>query len=236
MIYVLSLTNTFFVYIEHPDSTAHIRLEQETLLLNVDSDERLNITWNPQSLLPTMDPSLYTVDITLYRFRLDSENQVQFSYFLHVMRDHANSGTALFTAPESNESGGDIHPIAIRVSVGRASSSSPDASSVIGRLGRSIEGDTLGVVAQWTSTLYYLDSPRFSRLCNEWSMNQGRGVGEAVRNRLPPCPPRLDQAQAPNSGLSEDSGYWILKSNRFFHPGAATCFRQSTFDRFVCVR
>ena len=181
-----------------------------------------------------MDPFLYTVDITLYRFQLDSENQVRFSYFLHVLRDHANNGTALFTAPESNEPGV-IYPVAIRISVGRANSSSPDVSSVIGRLGRSTQRPR-GVVAQWTSTLFYLDSPQFSRLIRAWSTSQqGTGIGEAVRNRLPPCPPRMDQARAPNSGMSEDSGYWIQKSNRFFHPVAATCFRQSTFERFVCI-
>ena len=195
----------------------------------MDSEEQLNITWDPQSLLPTIDPSLYTVDITLYRFQLDADNQVQFSYFLHVMRDHTNNGTALFTAPESNESGGNIYPVVIRVSVGTpTSASNSETSSMISRFGRS--GDS---VAQWTSTMYYLDSLRFQTMCTDWSRNQE--IGEAVRNRLPPCPPRIDQARAPNSGLSEDSGYWIEKSNRFFHPMAATCFRQNSFDRLAYI-
>lgn len=173
------------------------------------------------------------MDITLYRFQLDADNQVQFSYFLHVMRDHTNSGTALFTAPESNESGGNIYPVIIRISVGRPMSiSNPEVSSMISSFGRSVEGNALGSVAQWTSTMYYMDSPRINMLCNQWSMDQeDERIGDIVRNRLPPCPPRIDQARAPNSGLSEDSGYWIQKSNRFFHPTAATCFRQSSFDR-----
>lgn len=202
------------------------------MLLSPESDEQLTIRWNPQSILPTMEPLSYTIDITLYRFEKSSDNLADLRSFLRIVRDHKNNGTATFSVPESNDPSvsRDIHPVAIRISVGRPSQSNSDTASLINILGYRVEERSLGLVAQWTSTLYYHDSPSFRQLCTRWSQNQ-QTPGETIVDRLPPCPRRVDQARAPNSGLTEDRGYWIQKANRFFHSGAATCFRQSTFTR-----
>ena len=208
-------------------------LEQDTLLLDQESEERLSITWDPQSFLPTIEPSSYTVDISLFYFE---RRTGQLRYTLHIMNNHANSGSATFSAPESNAGSLSevISPVAVRVSVGRPTQSNADSAFIVNHLGSSgTRGeDSLGVVSQWTSTLYYFDRVP-SNLCTQWSDNQQPTSIAEIRSRLPPCPPRVDQARAPNSGLKEDSGYWIQKSNRFFHPGAATCFRQSSFTRLV---
>ena len=226
------MTLILLLYIDsnavHHEKTAHITLDQETVLLNVsqDSEDQLTIRWDPQSILPTIDPSSYLVDIALYRFNRQS---LQLQYFLHVMRNHNNNGTATFSVPESNEIiSFDVYPVALRISIGRPTS---ETSSLINRL---VGGPEL--VAQWTSTLYYVYSPQFMGLCDQWYNRQDVNIGEQIRDRLPPCPPRVDQARTPNSGMTEDSGYWIEKTNRFLHPGAATCFRQSTFTRFTITK
>ena len=221
-------------YTDHPEGLAHVTLDQETLLLNAESDEELTVRWNPQSILTAMDPSSYTVDITLYRFVIQPDDGVQLQSFVHVMRNQENNGIVMFSVPDSNSQNPliseRIHPVAIRVSIGRPAQPNSETTSLINFLGRSGERNSQGLVGQWTSTLYYSDAARFNRLCIAWSETQEM-TGEQIRDRLPPCPPRVDQAQTPNSGMTEDSGYWIEKTNRFLHPGAATCFRQSTFTR-----
>ena len=222
------------LFAEKSEESTHVLLDGETVLLSPDGDEQLTIRWNPRSILPTMEPLSYTVDITLYRFERSSDNHVSFQHFLNIMRDQENNGTVTFSVPESNDPSisRDIHPVAIRISIGRALQSNSDTASLINVLGYRVEERSLGLVAQWTSTLYYHDSPSFRQLCTQWSQNQ-QTPGETIVERLPPCPRRVDQARAPNSGLTEDRGYWIQKANRFFHPRAATCFRQSTFTRSV---
>ena len=167
------------------------------------------------------------VDINLYRFERSSDvhNPIVLQHYIDIMRNQQNNGTATFPVPESNvfTTSNNIYPVAIKISIGRPLQA--NSTLII---------DLSGRAALWTSTLYYLEYPQFGGFCRDWINSQTFGIGEAIRERLPPCPWRVDQARAPNSGLTEDRGYWIQKANRFFHPGAATCFRQSTFTR--CVR
>lgn len=213
-----------------PEDTAYVRLEQDTLLLDQDSRERLTVRWDPQSILPTMEPSSYTVDIALFRFFTDSDGRGEYRHYLNLMRDQDNNGMAMFFVPENNEVTPNVYPVAVRISVGRSRPLQP--MEIIDRLGRSEEG-AMGAVAQWTSTLYYAVSLGLEELCRRWSQSQPTDIGETIRTRLPPCPPRVDQARAPNSGFKEELGYWTQKANSFFHPGAATCFRQNTFARLA---
>lgn len=208
-----------------PEDTDHVQLDQNTLLLNRESPETITVTWDPPSLLPTMDPSSYRVNISLYRFISNTDGGGEFRPFSDIgLTNQENNGRAVFSAEAIGSDGLelDVYPVAVRISVAGPSQAT-EQSSILNRLS--------GIVAQWTSTLYYALSMRLETLCIRWCATQRTGIGESIRNRLPPCPPRVDQARTPNSGFTEDSGFWTQQTNRFFHPDAATCFRQNSFTR-----
>ena len=77
--------------------------------------------------------------------------------------------------------------------------------------------------------LVYIGNASNSRLCSAWMDNSKpehtEHTGEALLNRLPPCPPT--RACAENDlGFREDK--FLLS---FFHPNTSTCFRQTRFTR-----
>lgn len=227
-----------FIITVPPESTDHVQLESDSVLLSSDNFENIQVRWEPESLFQTMDPSSYTVDISLYLLR-DSESGNEIRKLHDFVENLPNSGNAFFPVPTSTDielDENNVYEVSVRISISRPN-----------RLGGTTEEaetsliETLsGRVAQWTSTIYYAHGVNniaarlgitLERRCIDWCRDQPEGIGETILNRLPPCPPRVDQARAPNSGFAEDLGYWTRQSNRFFHPEAATCFRQSTFTR-----
>ena len=210
-----------------PEDTDDVRLDQDSILLSQGSADAITVTWDPLSILPIMDASLYTVDIALYRLYTNPDGVPGGEYrpFLNILRDAPNNGIAVFPVPSNDELVPEVYPVSVRISVGsRTDFETSEEPSIIDGVGRS---STLsGLVAQWTSTLYYSVSMRLEARCVRWCARQETGIGERIRNRLPACPPRVDQARTQNSGLKEDSGFWTVRTNRFFHPEADTCFRQ----------
>ena len=201
----------------------------------------LTVTWDPQMLLPVQDPASYRVDIRLYRLNLNTGEGVELSSLANNVE---NSGRRDVRIPPifDNLSGGrmqtDAYPVAIQVTV---------ASTAQGFLSRRQTDATLlrklirlGLrVNFWTRVAYYTAVILSEYYCNDWSRRQPQGIGNAILERLPPCPCTEAQARSPNSGFQEERlssyiyGITIFDDffRTFFHPGTASCFRQTTFTR-----
>jgi len=63
--------------------------------------------------------------------------------------------------------------------------------------------------------------------CKKWCDEQPPNIGQEILDRLPPCPPTVQQAHVDNRFQLDN------RLIRFFHPGAENCFRQSTITRLV---
>ena len=201
----------------------------------------LTVTWDPQMFLPLQDPASYRVEIGLYRLNLNTGEGVELS---SLASNVENSGRRDVTIPTifDNLSGGrmqtDAYPVAIHVTV---------ASTVPEFLSKRQTDTTLlrklirfGLrVNIWTGVAYYIATTLSERYCNEWSRRQPLDIGNSINRRLPPCPCTEDQARSPNSGFQEErlSSYIYDVTifddlwRNFFHPGTASCFRQTTFTR-----
>lgn len=143
-----------------------------------------------------------------------------------------------------NLSGGrmqtDTYPVAIRVTVASTAQGFPSKRQTDATLLRKLI--RLGIrVNIWTRVAYYIVTirERLENYCDEWSRRQPQGIGNAILERLPPCPCTEAQARSPNSGFQEERlssyiyGITIFDDffRTFFHPGTASCFRQTTFTR-----
>ena len=180
--------------------------------------------WDPQSLLLRVNPSLFTVNLELYR--LDDEGK-DWMHFLNVVKGQQNSGVAEFSVPSSDNDGSNFYPVAIRISVGdqvvMGNHDQEDAS----QLSDAIKS-AQGVVSQWSSSFfYYVDSLNLIDECFQWYYNSSEpaNIGETLLSRVPDCCQTAERAAATNSGFVRDSNQALVS---FFHPGATSCYRQAT--------
>ena len=135
--------------------------------------------------------------------------------------NQANDGQEEVTFPLPQRpvnSENNTRPIAIEVTV----ASAPEFSAAEA---------VVNTVKSWSSVAFFTTSSfALQGACEFWRRQQQSGIGQEILSRLPPCPRRLDQARAPNSGFKEDAGLARFLSRNFFHRGASACFRQTTFD------
>ena len=201
----------------------------------------LTVTWDPQMLLPLQDPASYRVDIGLYQLNLNTGEGVELS---SLASNVENSGRRDVTIPTifDNLSGGrmqtDAYPVAIHVTVASTAPEFLSKRQTDTTLLRKLIRFGLRINV-WTGIAYYIATTLSERYCNEWSRRQPLDIGNSINRRLPPCPCTEDQARSPNSGFQEErlSSYIYDVTifddlwRNFFHPGTASCFRQTTFTR-----
>ena len=193
-------------------------------------------------LLPLQNPASYRVEIGLYRLNLNTGEGVELS---SLASNVENSGRRDVTIPSifDNVSGGrmqtDAYPVVIQVTVASTAPEFLSKRQTDATLLQELTREGLRVNI-WTGVAYYINLRTLSeRYCNEWSQRQPLDIGNTTRDRLPPCPCTEAQARSPNSGFREErlssyiynitifDGLW----RTFFHPGTASCFRQTTFTR-----
>ena len=82
------------------------------------------------------------------------------------------------------------------------------------------------------------EKSKFEQQCLEWRQNCNKQLN--LREFLPPCPPTLDRAQLPNSGLEEMRFDSLLFTSTYhsqlmdlFHPGVFKCFVQAIVSRLI---
>ena len=200
---------------------------------------RLFVSWDPDSLVPMTDPASFSVDIALSEMNLRSG---RWRRVTQLATGESNDGLSMVTIPEffsQDTSAGEVRPVAIEIVV----ASTPNVGETQGPLG---EGETIqvplteapptnllqrlvGAVKRWSPVAYYSLTDRLREPCEAWCAEQPEGIGQEILNRLPPCPRTLEQASASNSGFRRDTGLARFLSQNFFHRGAETCFRQTTF-------
>ena len=208
----------------------------------------LFVRWSPRSIFPLLEQSNYTVDITLREFDKDSN---EWKTLATLVSDRPNNGEARVTIPELPlvQSFDDALAPAV-VEVGVSSASMTDTkrslfSNILSRIGQF----GLRILKQTPMRIVRKVIRRFSRqsaqreACETWSRMQANNIGNQINDRLPPCPCTAEHARTPNSGFKEERLSSIVKVvdqvqdffdttivddafRNYFHPGAASCFRQ----------
>ena len=206
-----------FSSVNFEDSTEVLH-DQEALLIHPNTS--LTISWDPISLVPTHieNPDQYLVNICLVRFTSDG-HWVQVA---ELVRGYPNTGEATVSIPSLVDGNQlliqDIQPVAIQVRVGESQADPRFQSQT---LIQQLEDKA----KLWTAPLYYSLNNNFRQKCLDWWEMQPENIGEDIISELRACPPLVQRARRPNSGLVEDSGISRLRSNSFFHRGTTTCFR-----------
>lgn len=192
--------------------------------LHFTENTRLTITWNPDALVSILDPSSFLVNIVVNRLNLDTG---VWERAQDLATNEQNDGQAVVRIPaifgNSFTGSDDLFPVAIEVTVG-------PPSIGLNRNDTLILSAIIGAVKRWSTIAYYSVTQSLRDSCERWCREQPPGIGREILARLPACPRRLDQALAQNSGFKEDRGLARSLSRMFFHRGAETCFRQTTFE------
>ena len=204
----------------------------------------VSVYWSPQSIFPLLDQRSYTIDITLREFDMDSKEWMTLAT---LASDLPNSGEARVTIPELPvvENYEDALTPAV-VEVGVSSASMTDTK-------RSLFSNILSRIGQFGLRILKQTPMRIAKklirqaaqhvACETWSLTQTDNIGNQINDRLPPCPCTAEHASTPNSGFKEERLSSIVKVvdqvqdffdttivddgfRNYFHPGAASCFRQ----------
>ena len=236
----LKVSQHYFAIAAVSFDRAHaVSFNSPSLLLR--SSTSFTVTWDPQMVLSLQDPASYRVNIGLYQLNLNTGEGVELS---SLASNVENSGRRDVTIPTifDNVSGGrmqtDAYPVAIHVTVASTAPEFLSKRQTNTTLLRKLIRFGLRINI-WTGIAYYIATTLSERYCNEWSRRQPPDIGNSINRRLPPCPCTEDQARSPNSGFQEErlSSYIYDVTifddlwRNFFHPGTASCFRQTTFTR-----
>ena len=184
------------------------------------------ISWDRQSLLPFVDPSLYLVDIKLYV--LSNESQ-EYELFGDLATNHSNCGEATLSLPEELTAVlvTDAFSFLVEVSI------ACPVEDLVDEIRRIID-ELRERIRRWSDrAIAFVEALRnLAQLtpCELWCLTQPEGIGDKLLRSVRSCPLTAQRARLPNSGFREDTGLLRRILNRIFHAGAATCFRQVVFD------
>jgi len=206
-------------YASLPEDTSDITLDEDTLLVIKNSADRFTVHWDPLSLLPMVDPTFFTVDLKLYRL---DEDRKDWEIFLNIIEGHPNTGVLEFSMPSSDDAETNVYPVALRISVGEQAALGAQGEPV-----SDIIKSAQDRVSQWFSSFFYYAVNSLDLLdeCLMWYGSEDPNIGEMLLGRVPDCCQTVDRAAAPNSGFVRDTNELLVS---FFHPGAASCYRQAT--------
>ena len=205
----------------------------------------VTVYWSPQSIFPLADAESYTVDITMREF---DANTGEWNTLATLASDIANNGETKVTIPELptvENMENSTNPVVVEVGVSSTSMTDTKRglfSSVLSKVGRFGLRILKQAPMRILRRLIFGIAQRLA--CEAWALTQPDNIGTQINNRLPPCPCTADRAGAPNSGFREERLSSVVKVigrvqnyfdttivddafRNFFHPGAASCYRQS---------
>ena len=217
----------------------------------MDSRTDIEITWDPENVFPQVDTAdTFMVDIYIYTYNYETSIWKRNSKKLN----QSNNGHAeLRMGPLIKE----VLATCIHVTVGQVEDSSSDNDrKLIESLHSTKSIPFPSRVGLWSGLFFSVFNSRtatvtdkeaktirrniFNKKCSGWRERNKETIPEDVIKSLPPCPPSLDRAQLPNSGLEEESFESSLYSTSYhsqwmstFHPGASVCYVQATVTRLV---
>jgi len=189
-----------------------VNLAREDLLFT--SEESVSLAWLQDAVFPMEDPGNYTVDVWLYTLSGNT-----WAKTACLASAYPNSGRATVTIPRMERSAsGRFSAVAIQVALNTNHADSRSLTTAAGL---------------WTVVAYATDTAPTRKECNDWAENTGSRMTEqnTINSRSPPCPCMLQQARAPNSGVTEQNMRDAVQN--FYNPGAATCFYQSSVNPTV---
>lgn len=218
MLSLVTIFTVINVYVHLPvspqDVSDAVEIESEEFALKV--GEKVNVTWNPNSLVEgSLGVDRVKVDITLYRY-IDQDEWKE----SQLETDLPNTGHASFTIPElpglSESNSIDPALIQVRVNASRTIQSSRSKRSLFGILGRVGKFAKARVIASVKSSVY-------RRLaCEAWNLLDP-GVNT---RRLPPCPCDTAQAKDDDRFEKEEGFFADIFRKYIFHRGSGSCYRQ----------
>ena len=189
--------------------TAHqVNLGRDNLLFI--GEESVSLTWLRDAVFPVQDPDNYTVDVWLYRL---SQTRVWVRTAC-LASNIPNSGSATVTFPHLEHAATDprFSAVAIQVALNSSHAEAAELPTAAGL---------------WTTVAFATDTPPTRDECNEWARDTGTRMAEQamINSMTPACPCTVQQAQAPNSGFTQQNMGSPMQL--YFNPGAAICFYQS---------
>lgn len=131
--------------------------------------------------------------------------------------------------PKSGETEPEVYSIALRVSVGAREDGVAGEQEGISQFLEDVMDFVEDTVSQWRSDLIYAVSPLLFDRCLAWFNSEDPDIGQMLLSRVPDCCATEEKAAAPNSGFVRDDHDALVS---FFHPGAASCYRQATITRY----
>ena len=229
--------------------------------LIVDSRTEIDITWDPEDVLPADDdPSSYRIDVHAYTYDYGKSTwRRRYSHYNLPNDGHAKLKKINF--------GSKVEVVCFHVAVGASVSNSSSLSSATNSKNVASIIESLNSLSDkpfpsqagiWSGLLFsisnsrsanesqarQLRSRRFDKECSKWHDKQSRILrNDNVFADLQACPPTQDRAELPNSGLHEARYDSVLYSTDYhtqwmqtFHPGATICFTQATVNRQVSMQ
>lgn len=191
--------------------------------LFLDPKSVVKLEWNP-NILPYNDPQSYTVDILMYEI---DEMSGSLSSPYELKQAAGNTGSDEVEVPTLRTKKVAV-PVAIKVVESRTSSTRKKRNSA----GDSqLAGVWSGIFVGSATTSTKVFALRSA--CDSWLAKEKEQIGPALLKNVIPCPPRLEQARLPNSGLTEvnlTSVFGSSKYNRqyqlYLHYNTKICFQQ----------
>ena len=233
MVYnIVSYTRAFEVYIANTD-------------LILSSDTMVQVQWSPESIFPMEAPDNYNVDIELLEMDIESGSWRKMATLGADLPNNGIANVQIPTIQEENTSiESSISPVIIQVALSDSSTGRRAPTTLLERLGRFAQKTIRNSPMRFLKKLARQAAQR--ALCELWCALQPPNIGEEILNRLPPCPTRIRDARAPNSGFTEERLSSHIPINignylsslvddayrQFFHPNTASCFRQRVTDRY----
>ena len=236
-----------------PIDRAHGVDVQPSILMDHNTDIRVH--WDPATVLPTLEnPNLFKVNVVVYQYHMIGQNG-DGRWMEHTRRnDLPNNGQASIALATFLKTVDDykkiVFPTCIEVVVGKLNADIPsDERDVLDKIKMSPYQP--GIWSGLLFSTWAAKNPsrernqralrnKFSQQCTLWHNDQTQFLSQDYTDSLPSCPPTLDQAQLPNSGLEEERKISILYSTeyhnqwmRYFHAKTDKCYVQSGVRRYI---
>ena len=216
----LSFYYLYAIFLAQPEALSDVQIESENDLV-LFNESTFQISWDPQSVLPFVDPNFYLVDIKLYI--LSNESQ-EYEFYANLATNHSNCGEATLSLPQELTTATNAFSFLVEVSI------RCPMEDIAEEFRRIIE-ELRERIRRWSDrALAFVEALRNLTPCRLWCLREPQGIGDKLLRSVRPCPLTARRARLPNSGFREDIGLLRRILNKIFHPGAATCFRQVVFD------
>ena len=193
--------------------------------LFLEPESKVTLDWNP-NILPYNDPQSYQVDIVMYEID-EMTGSLSSSYELKQAINNTGSDEVVIPILRNLEKV--AAPVVVKVREAMASSARRKRNTADdSQLGGVWSGIFFGTAAKAGSS----SIPR-RKACDNWSEEEKEDIGPALLATVIPCPPRLEQARLPNSGLIEvnltsvfGSSSYNQQYQLYLHSNTKICFQQ----------